>query len=245
MGTKAKYDSEFLRFYDNASLGDGGEILQVFAPLYVCDDFTGVAVDATNDWVKSIVNSSTFAPVAGEANGIARITTGVADDDDHEVSTPLCLKASKGIGMEARIAMGDVLGSAMNVGFSDAVTEAADLLAVTGNAGAIITTATDAAVFFHDPDNTSNVLKAVSVINNTDSSVTSGSLLVNDAFHVYRVEIDSLGNVTFYYDGALFKTVSLGITPTVALCAYVGLINREGFANTLDIDFIKYWSLSR
>lgn len=245
MSTKAKYKSGFLRYYDNASLGEGGEVLQVFAPVMLYDDFLGKEIDGTNDWVESAVNSSSTATVSGEANGIARITTGAADDDDHELSTPLCFKASKGIGMEARIALGDVAATAFNVGFSDAVTEAADLLAFTYATTTLTTTATDAALFFMDADATSNVLRAAAVKNNTDSTITAGSALVNDAFHVYRIEIDSSGNISWYLDGALFKSATSAITTTVALCAYVGLINRETAANTLDIDYIRVWSLSR
>lgn len=245
MSTKAKYESGFLRYYDNASLGEGGERIQVLAPIYKYDDFLGVEVDATNDWVESIVNSSTTTVVSGSHGGVARITTGGADDDDHELSSPLILKATKGIGMEARIALGDVAASAFNVGFTDAVTEAADLLAFTFATTTLTTTATDAALFFSDPDATSNVLRAAAVKNNTDSTITAGSLLVNDVFHVYRIEIDSSGNISWYFDGALFKTATAAITTSVALCAYVGLINRETAANTLDIDYIRYWSLSR
>ena len=246
MGTKARYDSEFLRFYDNASLGDGGEILGVIAPLFYKEDFTKPEVDATNDWVESIVNSSTTTTVSGGAGGVARITTGAADDDDHELSTPLFLKASQGIGMEMRVATGDVANTAMNIGFTDAVTEAADLLAFTFATATLTTTATDAALFFTDKDATTNLLKFASVKNNTDSAITTGATLpVDAAFHVYRVEIDALGNITAYYDGALFATIALGITITVALCVYVGLITREAAANTLDIDYIAYWALSR
>jgi len=249
MGTKATYKHPytrgFLKYYDNVSLGEGGECLQVVCPITIYDDFTGVAVDATNDWVKSIVNSSTFAPVAGEHGGIARITTGAADDDDMEVSTSLCFKASAGIGMETRIATGDIANTAMNIGFTDAVTEAADLLAFTFATTVLTNTADDAALFFTDKDATTNLLRFAASKATTASAITTGTLPVDGAFHVYRVEIDSSGNIAAYYDGALFASVSAGITITDPLCAYIGLINREAFANTLDVDYIRVWSLSR
>ena len=229
------------RLYEGATL----ETIAKWAPLFVKDDFTGLAVDATNDWVKSIVNSSTFAPVSGEHGGIGRITTGAADTDDMDVSTPLCLKASKGIGMEARIATGDVAHTEFNLGFSDAVTEAADNIAFMFDTATLTTNATDAALFFSSSAATSNVLRAASVKADTDSTITTGSLLVDGAFHIYRVEINSSGDIDFYLDGVLFKHLAASITTTVALCVYAALINHEGSANTLDVDYIAYWALSR
>jgi len=230
-----------LRFYDAST----HETIDVISHIKIFDDFTGVAVDATNDWVKSIVNSSTFAPLSGSGahGGIGRITTGALDDDDHEVSTPLIFLASKGCIMEARVATQAVATTGMNIGFSDAVTEAADLLACTFATTTLTSTATDCAVFFTDADATSNVLRSVAVNADTDGTVISAAAIpVDAAFHIYRVEIDTAGNVYFYYDGALVGTQLLGVATTSVLCAYIGLINRTAGAKTLDIDYIRVWA---
>lgn len=244
MATKAEYRSGILNYFDN-TLGLQGERVQVLAPNYYYDDFTGPEVDTTNSWVESIVNGSTTTTVAGATNGTARLTSGGADDDDHELSSSLHLLVSKGVGMEARVATGNVAHTGINIGLTDAVTEAADLLAFTYATTVLTTTATNAALFFSDSDATSNVLRFASVNADVDSAVTAGSLLVDGAFHTYRVEIDALGNVNAYYDGTLFATVLLGIATTAVLCAYIGIINRDIAANTLDIDYIRYWSLTR
>jgi len=227
-----------LRFYDAST----HETIDVISHIKIFDDFTGVAVDATNDWNSSIVNSSTFLVVAGAAGGVGRITTGALDDDDHDVATPLVFKAANACCMEARITTADIANTAMFIGFSDAITTAVDLIPITYATTTLTTTAANAAGFFTDKDATTNRLMACTVKANTDGTlIEAGDLPVDAAYHIYRVEIDALGNVYFYYDGALVGTQLLGITTSTALCAIVSLINREGSANTLDIDYIRVW----
>ena len=227
-----------LRFYDAST----HETVDMVSHTYLYDDFIGVASDVTNDWNSSIVNSSTFLVVAGAAGGVGRITTGALDDDDHDVATPLVFKAANACCMEARITTADIANTAMFIGFSDAITTAVDLIPMTYATTTLTTTAANAAGFFTDKDATTNRLMACTVKANVDGTlVEAGTLPVDAAYHIYRVECDSDGNVYFYYDGALVGTQLLGITTSTALCAIVSLINREGSANTLDIDYIRVW----
>lgn len=222
-----------------------GRVVNVIAATVVNDDFLGGAVDTTNDWVFAAVNSGAIARTAA-AGGVARITTGGADDDDADLATPLNYLPSKGCSIEARVAANDVAGTAFNVGFSDATGEAADLIAVTFSGTTLTTTATDCAVFFHDADATTDLIRAVAVKNDVDGTVFAHSAApVNGEYNVYRVDIDQSGNVTFTLNGVVLGTQAAGITTSAALCGYIAVINREGSANTLDVDYVRAWAWSR
>ena len=226
-----------LRYYESST----HETVYVAAPVWLNDDFIGKAVDATNDWTVAGVNSGTFA-INAATGGTGRITTGGADDDDVDVASLLTWKASKGCCCEARIALNDADATAFNFGFTDATGEAADLIPLTYATATLTSTATDCAMFFSDPDATTDFIGAVAVIADTDGTVIdSGSVAADGVYHIYRVEIDDLGNVNFYVDGVGVGSQALGITTTTALCVYVGLINREVAANTADVDYIRAW----
>jgi hypothetical protein len=144
--------------------------------------------------------------------------------------------------MEARLTANDVLATAFNVGFSDATGEAADTIAFTYDTVTLTTVATDAALFFYDIDGTTDLIRACTVKAGVDGTVIAHTAApVAGTYNTYRVEIDSLGNVEFWLDGVLLGTQALGITTTAPLCPYIGYINREGFANTMDIDYIRVW----
>jgi hypothetical protein len=222
-----------------------GRVVDVQAPVVVNEDFLGVTVDITNDHVFAAVNSGAIARAAGAA-GIARLTTGGADDDDAELATPLNFLASKGCSVEVSAATNDIAGSGFCIGFSDATGEAADTLAVTYSGTTLTSSATDCAVFFHDPDATTDVIRTVAVKNDVDGTVTStGVAAVNGTFNRYRVDVKSNGDVSFYLNGNHVATHAAAITTTAPLCVYIGVINREGAANTFDVDYIRAWAHSR
>jgi len=218
------------------------ETVHVIADVTMFDDFTGIAVDATNDWTVAGVNSGTVATNIA-TGGTARFTTGAADDDDVDLATGLIYKASKACVMEARIAITSATAElAFNVGFTDATGEGADLLPFGYATATLTSTASDAALFFYDPDATLDTIHCASVINNVDGTITNTTTApVVDTYNVFRVEIDTAGNVDFWLDGDHVARQALGITTTDALCAYVGVINRSAVATTLDVDYIRVW----
>jgi hypothetical protein len=228
----------FKRVYDKSTF----ETLDVYAPLAHVDDFTHKTLDTTNGYTVAGVNSGTAA-INVAVGGTVRLTTGAADDDDVDLATDLIFKAEKGLILEARFAQNDIAATAFALGFSDATGEGADLIAFTFATTSLTTTASDAVLFFADSDATSNVIRAAAVKANTDSSVISTAIApVNAAFHIYRIEVSTAGDCAFYMDGVLYGTAAAAVTTTVALCAYVGVINREGAANTFDLDYLKIWS---
>jgi hypothetical protein len=239
MAFKSEFNRNgFQRVYNSAT----GETLHIFAPVTHVDDFTEKTVDLTNSYTVAGVNSGTAA-INVQVGGVCRLTTGAADDDDVDLATDLIFKAEKRLILEARFAQNDILATAFCLGFSDATGEGADLIAVTFATATATTTASDAAVFFADSDATTNVIRAMTVKANTDGTVlSSGVAPVASTFHIYRVEINAAGDTKFYLDGVHVGTQTAGITTTVALCAYLGVINREGAANTFDLDYLRIWS---
>lgn len=226
------------RYFDDSTF----ETLSVDAPVWFKDDFVGKASDQTNDWNVSAVNSGAGAVVASGTGGVFRLTTGAADDDDIELASALVLKGSKRCVLEVRAAMNDVVGSGLCIALTDAVAEGVDTLALTMAAGSLVTSATDAAGFIWDPDAATQFVRAAGVKADADSSVlTSTVALANAAYHVFRIEINADGDADFYIDGAHVGQIENALTASVALCAYVGLINREGAANTADVDYVAFW----
>jgi hypothetical protein len=237
--------------------GSTGETVITYAPVSFADEFTEKTVDSTNLWNVNTVNSGAAA-INVATGGTARLTTGAADNDYVELATPLVWKAGKVCTVEARIALNDAAHTAWAFGLSDAVSEAAGegegegegesgrRLAITYSTTVLTSTASDFAGFFWDPDGTTDVLRAVCVKANVDGTVVSTStVLGNGVYHIYRVDLSAAGAVTYWLDGICIGGQEAGITTTAPLCGYVGFMNREAAANTLDIDYIRVWQGTR
>jgi len=234
MGDRINSRSEngYIRWYDVTTgdtvdvLTSGPKIIQHF--------------NTTSEmYTDSAVNSSTSVI----ADGVCTITLGGADNDDHDFTSGLIFDPSKGLTAEAWIALNDIDQSAFNFGFSDAITEAADKIAVTSAAGTVTTNATDCAVFYYDADDTTDRVKAVATHGtNGDGTVitASSAALVDAAYHRYKVEIDPAGNCKFYYDNVLAGTTALGVATTATLCAYFGLIEHPSAGAGVDTASLKY-----
>lgn len=240
--TKAQYKNGVLRYYDDTTL----ETVDIKAAVKWWDDFDNLLINVTNDYTSSVVNSSTFVRLAG-SGGFGRITTGATILDDHDVSLGIDWSPVKQIGMEVRATTNDITNTAFNIGWSDAVTEAADAIAVTYATTVLTTNATNCAVFYADGAATSNLIRAVAVNADTDGTVFSTATApVNGTFHIYRVEIDKDLTATFWFDGQLVGTQLLAVAASTLLCPYIGFItNGESAANTMDIDYFKVWQLER
>ena len=239
---KSRWTGGMLEFRDEVT----GETVNAYAPVKLFDDFTGLAIDNTNDWTVAGVNSGT-ATVTAAIGGHMRLTTGGADDDDIDVASSLTWEASKFCVCEARIAMNDVAATAFCFGFADATGYAADQIAVTYNGTTLTSNAGDCAMWFMDSEGTSDMFRCAAVNNTTAGTVTAVPLATatptNAVFHTFRVQINSAGDCAFFFDGEHIYTQLLGITTTDDLCVYVGFMNHEIAANTLDVDYIKAWQL--
>ncbi|NQT41296.1 MAG: hypothetical protein HQ581_27660 [Planctomycetes bacterium] len=236
MAILTRSEHGYLLYYDSVT---GRTVDVITAGPKILNFFNGV----NEMYTDSAVNSSTsvIAPVSGVR--LCTITTGAANDDDHDFTSLLIFDPSKGLTAEARYNLADVDQSAHNFGFSDAITEAADTIACTFATASLTSHATDCALFFTDKDATTNSLRAAAVNSGTDGTVITAQATapVDDETHDYRVEIDPAGNCKFYVDFVHVGTQALGVATTSTLCAYFALITRETAANAALLYYMHAW----
>lgn len=234
--TRSDYNRNgFMVFFDDVA----GDTLQVLAPNVFQDDFTGDTL-ATDSWLATVDGAGTS--VISGATSYNLITTDTGATDKVEVATGLFALASKNPSVEARAYMGDVLHTTMFIGLTDARFEGANTLSFALSGASLTSTATDAVGFLWDSAQTAATVKCVSVKNNVDGTViNSGIALTNAVFKTFRVDVDSLGNATFWIDGASVCSQSLAVTVTAPLAGVMGLKNQEGSANTMVVDRFKLW----
>ena len=239
--TKRYVNSEYRRFLVDTSTG---ETIDADYAVKLSDDFICKAVNATDTWNVTLTNSGTVAYSAA-SGGTALFTTDTGNDDELELTSGLCFMSNKAPIFEAKFAATDVLKGAFALGFSDATSETDDVIAIDfSNAGALVTTASDAALFVFDPDKTAGGTHVwlCAVKGDTDATpVDTGFVPVTGVAAIYRLELDDLGNVKGYINGNYVGTIATCITITDPLCTYVGTINRETEANTWTLDYIRAW----
>jgi hypothetical protein len=233
---KSRWRYGRLEFYDSVS----GEVVDILAQNRLMDDFNGPAIDNTNDWNVTAVNAGT----ATADGGFMILTTGIADDDNVEVASELVFSGTGHAIAECKLRNDDVLKQSFFFGFTDAITEGADLIPLDfSNAGAYLSTASNAAGFVLDTDKTANgdTLFCCSVMANTDTTpVTTGYVPLISTLMRLRVEV--IDTTAYYWVNNVFITsIASSVTAATPLCVYLGTINREGAANTLDVDYIRAW----
>lgn len=239
-----------IEFHDNAS--HTGNIKGRWNPelVWFFDDFHQVALDTTNAW-NSAGQASGAAAIA--APHMVTITTEANDDDEWAIASPLNWYGQYNACLEVRLRNDDVSGLAHNVGFSDATSESGTI-AMTYSGTTLTSTASDFAGFLYDADATTDKIYAVSVKGDANGTVIdTGHAEADASWATYRVELRDNGTTTdaiFYLNtsGAEINPAEdcVGIeidaiTRTDPLCIYIACMNREGAANTLDIDYVKAW----
>ena len=233
---KCRWRYGMQEFYDTTS----GEVVGVNAQVVKFDDFNGPAVDNTNDWNVTAVNAGTVTSV----DGFGILTSGGADDDNVELASDLIFNGTSGAVAECKLRNDDVLKQSFFFGFTDAITEGADSLPIDfSNGGALQTDASNAAGFVLDTDKTANgdTLFCCSVMANTDTTpVTTGVVPVIST--LYRLRVAISGTTAYFWVNDVFITsIASSITAATPVCVYLGTINREVAANTLDVDYIRAW----
>ena len=216
------------------------------------NDFVGKAIDSTNLYTLTTVNSGTATVTVPH---MLTITTNAKDDDNTELATGVEWYGQYNATLEARFRIDDVINCAANICFTDAQTEGTDDLAFEMVSAAVTTQSADGAGLVFDVDATTNNLYFGSVKGDADgATIDTGTLAVNSALYTVRVELRDNGTTSdaFFY----FNSSGLEIDPindlvgvevdavarTNALCVYMGLMNRvDSQATTLDIDYLKIW----
>jgi hypothetical protein len=129
-------------------------------------------------------------------------------------------------------------------GFSDAVTESNSLPYVVGATSALTTHApTSAALFAYSSIATSGSLASVwgTITTKADVDVVSAPLFTStkdSSFHIFRLEIGSAGECSFFYDDVLLKYLSTGATANIEYTPYLCHVAKNSHAVTTTVDYI-------
>ncbi len=219
------------------------------------DDFVGKAIDSTNDYTVAVVNSGTATITVPH---MLTLTTGGANDDDVEVAMGVEWYGQFNACLEARFRIDDVAATGVNIAFANATGYSADALGMMYSGETLASEATEFAGFMHDSAaTTSNIYGVSSKAGNDGDVINSASTPTDTKLYTVRVVLIDRPKATIARTDAAFYVNTTGreidpindligieidaVTRTTAMCPYIGLINREGNANTLDVDYIKVW----
>lgn len=206
------------------------------------DDFMG---DLLADEWQPTVNLGGVCAINAAANGTVRLTSNTADDDKAELALGLNWYAQQACCMEARIKVDNITTVGINVGFSDAVAEADDQVAFEISAATIVDRCSDGVAFVFDTDATTDVWYMCNTKAGTQAGTAiTGVAPVNATYEVFRIDLDTSGNATFWRNGVCVGAKAAAVTTTTALTPYIAVISRAGSASrNLDVDYVKAWQL--
>lgn len=202
------------------------------------DDFLGDLI--ADEWTALAgTDPQCVAPAvnAGQAGGLARMTTGdagtnMATDGVSLVLGLNWLPSKGGLVCEIGIVFRSIANIELFLGLTDTIAlEMPFLTNSTANA-------TDACGFFMDTAN-NDTLYAVAVENNTVRTAVVASMAPQlDTVFVCRIEVNSAGNAAFYVAGTLVTTIVDAVTPSVALTPVVCARALTTTSKNLDIDYV-------
>lgn len=217
----------------------------------IWDDFIGNTIPITwashkgsdggaVDWAINVQNGGVVRGVTGAGAGVSMAANGI------QLDSALNWKANQGgLAMEARVNAALITSLALFVGFTDQVS--ALEMPATISSGTLTTNFTDGAGFLFDTAATAATWKLVGVANDVDATMqepvlpSTGAVFspVAATFATFRVEIDTAGAATFFYNGAQIGTKMSGaVTPTVALSPVIAGFRRTATITQIDVDYI-------
>lgn len=194
------------------------------------DDFTGIAIDGTNDWNISVKDSgATTAIVADTLNGEIAITSAATTDDDGgsiQGNEIFKVQTDKSIWFETRIKCNDADQTDICVGLTvNFVTNPENML-----------TAADRIVFQVNDGNASILCKTEK--NGTETSTDSGIDLVDDTYIRLGFWAYSTGSVQFFVNRQLVATHTTNIPDDEELA--IAAMSVSGSATGTRVTTIDY-----
>ena len=209
------------------------------------DHFVGKALDTTNDYTSYLDTTSTVAlGASAAATGFVTITSAATDTKTGSLAGNLVLYCAMNPVVEWRFKIDVITTVAINVGFNDATAEGTGALPFTISGTTVTDTATDGVMFCFDTNQTTDYWYIVNTKNGTQGGTILASTYVPVAatFVTLRIEIDTSGNASYFYNGVQVGYKASAVTTTVALCPYIGIRNNTATAHILDADYLKIWA---
>ncbi len=205
--------------------------------------------DSLGDWDEQEAHGATITHSA--VDGGAMIITGsdTATDDCAELSHTAQWSAASNCGMEAKVKISQITDIALAIGFVDAKEATNDHIA-----GELVTTPTlrdptvtaDFCGFIFDTDADTDVWYIGAIDNDVIGTpvAAAGAIapVINTYFRV-RVQTNTAGDVSFFYNGKLVGVLATAIGETSAelLTPYVGTIQRVKGAQVVTMSRITTW----
>lgn len=166
------------------------------------DDFTGIAIDTTNDWTVVKDTGAAVAIVADTVGGeVALTSTATTDNDGASIqgNEIFAVAVGKDIFFQTRLKCNDAdqtdICAGLTVNFAT-------------NPEAMLTAA-DRIVFQVDDGNASILCKTEK--NGTETSTDSGVDLADDTYVTLAFSVNSTGSVQFFVNGSLVATHTTNI----------------------------------
>lgn len=228
--------------------GDRGRERRFGGPHHVefFDDFLGDVIADQWNFVEGTDSTTTDAAIlAGGIGGVLRVTTGDAGTglaaDMAQLTQALQWQASNGcLAIEGRFKLSAITNCYVFFGFTDVVTLEAPIISA-ASADTITTNATDAVGFMFDTRMSTDNWWAVGVATDVDATAQNLAVApVADTYATFRIEINSSGVATFFYNGNVIGSRMTGaVTPAADLTPTFAVSKTSVTASmTADIDYI-------
>jgi len=199
------------------------------------DDFLGDVL--RDEWTPSGNNGGTEAITAG-TGGTVTLTTTSTSEDRSILAGGLNWYPAQNPAFFARVQVDNIATVGINIGLTDAVTEANDHLAFEISTATIVDTCTDGVSWVFDTDATAKYWHYCNTKDSTQGGTSYGVAPVNATYAVLGVSIDSDGNATFWYNGQQVGYKASAVTSTTPLCPFMGVIARTSAARILTVDYV-------
>lgn len=211
------------------------------------DDFLGDVI--ADQWavVEGADTTTSDALINNQRGGVLRLVTGDSATTTYagngiQVTQGAFYNfraAEGGLAIEARVKLDDITTAGFFVGFTDVGTFEAPIEA-SGTANGITTNATDAVGFLFDTRMTNANLWCVGVANDVDAtSINTGIAPVAATYATLRVEVDTLGNATYFINGTAVGRVATAVRPSILLTPTIAAASFAAAVRNLDVDYIQ------
>ncbi len=210
----------------------------------VFDDFLGDVI--ADQWNVQVGNDSLppSAAIVVGLNGFVRLTTGNDAGASHatngvQLEGQLNWQADQGnLVFEVKLKSNAVTALALFVGFTDQV--AALEFPATLTTTTFTTNAADAVGFLFDTNATTDTIRLVGVKATVDAvHQDTGYALVADVYTTLRVEVDELGNATFFRNGVKVGTQMVNaVSPDVPLVPVIATFSETTTSRLVDVDYV-------
>ena len=234
-----------LRFKGAAS--EEANVDGVLMTQYKIFDEIFTADASENDWDEEEGNGCTIAHSAVDG-GAETITAAGTADDCGELSHTAQWSAASACGVEIKMKVSQITNICICGGLVDAKEATNDHVAmeISGTALRNCTTTADFAGMIFDTDQTTDVWYVGASNNGTEGTpvAATGTLApVADTYFKIRIQTDTSGNVTFYYNGVAvgYLATAIAYGSTNLLTPYVGFIARDTTASLATVSRITTW----